>query len=66
MADVVLLTVAGLQVPVIPLIEVVGKTGAVAPEQIGAIGSNAGVMFGLTVMLKVVASAHWPGSGVNV
>jgi hypothetical protein len=29
-----LLTVAGVQVPVIPLFEVAGSTGAVAPEQI--------------------------------
>jgi hypothetical protein len=36
----VLLTVAGLQVPGIPLVDVVGKTGAVAPLQIAAIGAN--------------------------
>ena len=53
-----MLTVAGLQVPVIPLIEVVGKTGAVAPEQIGAISSNVGTRFGLTVTLKVAVVAH--------
>jgi hypothetical protein len=35
-----LLTVAGLQVPGIPLVDVVGKTGAVAPLQIAAIGAN--------------------------
>jgi hypothetical protein len=37
---VVLLTVAGLQVPVIPFVEVVGKIGAVAPLQIAEIGAN--------------------------
>ena len=53
-----LLTVAGLHVPAIPLIEVGGKTGGKAPEQIAGIGSNAGVTFGLTVMLSVTGIAH--------
>ena len=57
-ADVVLLTVAGLHVPVILLVDVVGSTGAVVPEQMGAIASNVGAMFGLTVMFKVVVVAH--------
>lgn len=61
-----MLTVAGLHVPAIPLIEVVGKTGATAPEQMGSGASNAGVMFGLTVMSNVVVVAHCPASGVNV
>jgi hypothetical protein len=50
----VLLTVAGFQVPVIPLIEVVDKIGAVAPLQIGAIGRKLGVILGVTVTLVVV------------
>ena len=62
----VLLTVAGLQVPVIPLREVVDKTGAAAPEQIAATGSKVGVMIGLTVIVRVAVVAHCPGSGVNV
>ena len=47
----VLLTTAGLQVPVMPLVEVAGKTGAVAREQIDVAGAilNNGVMIGLTV-----------------
>ena len=53
-----MLTVAGLHVPVMPLLEVVGKTGALAPEQIAAIASNVGVMVGFTVILIVVAEAH--------
>jgi hypothetical protein len=57
-ADVVLLTVAGLHVPVILLLEVVGSVGAVAPEQIGAIASNSGTTRGLTVTSMVVVSAH--------
>ena len=66
MAEVVLLTVAGLHVPVILLVDVVGSTGAAAPEQIGAIALNAGMIFRLTVMFKVVVVAHCPASGVNV
>ena len=62
----VLLTVAGLHVPVILLVDVDGSIGAVAPEQIGAIASNVGMMFGLTVTFKVVGVAHCPASGVNV
>ena len=58
MAEVVLLTVAGLHVPVILFVDVVGKVGAVAPEQIGSIASNVGAMFGLTAMFKVVVVAH--------
>jgi hypothetical protein len=53
-----LLTVAGLQVPVILLVEVVDRVGAAAPAQIGAIAANVGTMFGLTVMFKVVVTAH--------
>jgi hypothetical protein len=62
----VLLTVAGLQVPVIPLVEVVGKIGAVAPLQIAAIAVNVGVITGLTVTEIVFAVAHNPAVGVNV
>ena len=58
MAEVVLLTVAGLHVPVILLVDVVGKVGAVAPEQIGSIASNVGAMLGLTVISKLVVVAH--------
>ena len=53
-----LLTVAGLHVPVILLVDVAGSIGAAAPEQIGAIALNAGTMFGLTVTFKVVVVAH--------
>ena len=53
-----MLTVAGLQVPVMLLVDIVGSVGAVVPEQIGAIGSNVGVMRGLTVTSRVVGVAH--------
>ena len=58
MAEVVLSIVAGFQVPVIPLLEIVGSVGAAAPAQIGAMALNVGTMFGLTVMFKVVVVAH--------
>ena len=57
---------AGAQEPVIPLLEVVGSGARVAPEQIGATALNVGVIFGLTVMVKVVVVAHCPAVGVNV
>jgi len=43
---------------VIPLFDVVGKALIVAPEHIGAIAANAGVIIGLTVMVNVVVVAH--------
>ena len=63
-----MLTVAGFQVPVIPLSDVVGKTGAVAPTQMLAVVPklNVGVRFGLTVTVNVVGTAHWPAVGVKV
>ena len=57
---------AGAQVPVIPLLEVVGNGDKVAPEQIGATAVNVGVIFGLTVMVNVVVVAHNPAVGVKV
>ena len=66
MPVVVLLTVAGLQFPVIPLLEVVESTGAAEPEQIGATAVKVGVTFGLTVTVNVAVVAHRPAVGVNV
>jgi hypothetical protein len=54
----VLLTVAGLHVPVIPLVEVVGKRGAVAPLQIAAMAVNVGVTLAVIVVIKVAVDAH--------
>ena len=64
----VLLTVAGLQVPVIPLVEVVGSAGTVPPEQIDKVVPKLkdGVRFGATVTVNVVVVAHCPAVGVNV
>jgi len=63
---VAVLSKAGDQVPVIPLVDVVGSAVRVAPEQIGAIALNVGVIFGLTTIVKVVVVAHCPAVGVNV
>ena len=49
---------AGDQVPVMPLLDVVGSAVRVAPEQMGATAMNVGVIFGLTVMVNVVVVAH--------
>jgi hypothetical protein len=57
---------AGDHAPVIPLVDVVGSTDKVAPEQIGATAVNVGVIFGLTVIVNVVVVAHCPAVGVNV
>ena len=64
----VLLT-AGDQVPVIAgvFIELVGKTGAVVPEQIAETAVKVGVTLGVTVTVKVVvAKAQSPAVGVKV
>ena len=66
MPDVVLLTTAGLQVPVIPLVDVPGNVGAVEPEQNAGIAANVGVTFGVTVTSRVVVVAHCPTAGVKV
>ena len=57
---------AGAQVPVMPLLEVVGSGDKVAPEQIDPIGLKVGVIFRFTVMVKVTVVAHCPAVGVNV
>jgi len=56
---VVLLTTAGVQVPVTPFVDVNGNTGATAPLQIGVTAAKVGVTFGVTVISNVVvAVAH--------
>jgi hypothetical protein len=64
----VLLTVAGLHVPVMPLVEVLGNAGTASPLQIVSVvpNENRGVTFGFTVTEKVVVVAHKPAVGVNV
>jgi hypothetical protein len=55
---VAILFIAGDQVPVIELFEVVGNAANVTPEQIGATGVKVGVTFGFTVIVIVVVVAH--------
>ena len=57
---------AGLHVPIIPLVEVVGSIGAAVPLQIGAMAVKAGVVLLFTVIVSVVALAHCPALGVKV
>ena len=57
---------AGAHVPVIPLFDVVGNAERVPPEQIDATALKVGVIFGLTVMVRVAVVAHCPAPGVKV
>lgn len=54
------LATAGFHVPVIPLVDVVGKEGTPDPAQIVNVVPklNTGVTLGLTVTLSVVPVAH--------
>ena len=53
-----MLMVAGLQVPVIPLLDVVANTGAALLRQSAPIALNDGITFGVTVTSRVVGVAH--------
>ena len=54
--------------PVMPLFDVVGNEGALAPEQIliAVPKLKAGVIIGFTVTTKLAVVAHCPASGVNM
>jgi hypothetical protein len=58
----------GLQVPVMPLVDVAGSDGTTAPAQMpnDVPKLNEGVMLGFTVTEKLAVVAHDPGVGVNV
>jgi hypothetical protein len=62
---VVVLSSAGVHVPVIPFKEVVGNGARIPPEQIGATALNVGAILGLTTIVKVVLLAHCPTAGVK-
>ena len=53
---VAVLSKAGDQVPVIPLVEVDGNGTSVVPEQIAATAANVGVTFGVTITVAVPAA----------
>ena len=61
-------TTEGLQDPVIPFVDEVGKVGTVPPAQTVTVVPNvkAGVMLGATVTEKVTGGAQVPAAGVNV
>ena len=61
-----MLIVAGLHVPVIPLVDVVGNAGAVLFWHNGPIAANVGVICGLIVTLSDAVVAHCPAAGVKV
>ena len=62
-----MLTTAGLQVPVIPLSEVVGNIGAVAPLQTEVgIAAKTGIVFGVIAMFIEIGTAHRPAVGVKI
>ena len=60
-------TTEGLQLPLIPLFDVVGSEGTVLPAQIDKAvpKSKPGVRVGVTVTVKEVAVAHCPDEGVK-
>ena len=55
---VAVLSIAGDQVPVIPLFDVVGNADKLAPEQIAATCVNVGVVFGVTEIVIFATVAH--------
>jgi hypothetical protein len=60
------LIVAGLHVPVMPLLEVPGSEGAVELIHSGPIWVNAGVTSASITISIVAVAAHWPADGVKV
>ena len=59
------LMIEGLQVPLMPLSEVVGKAGAAAPAHIPAMAANVGVVLVPTVTVRLTVPAHKPAAGVK-
>ena len=55
---VAVLLIAGFQVPVIPLVDVVGNAGIEAPLQNGPTAANVGVTFGVIVIVSKTDIAH--------
>lgn len=68
MPELLLSTVAGLHVPVIALLDVVGNDGTVPPAQMVRLepNANAGGIFGATDTVNVNGAAHKPAAGVKV
>jgi hypothetical protein len=66
--DAWLFITAGLQEPAMPLPDVAGRAGTVPPAQtiIDVPKVKTGVIFGLTVTVKITGGAQVPGVGVKV
>ena len=60
--------IKGFHVPVILFVDVFVSAGTVPPAQMvsDVPKLKVGVMFGFTVTVKVVVTAHNPAAGVNV
>ena len=63
---VLVLFMAGDQLPAILLFEIVGNAGIIAPEQIGVTGVKVGVIPDFTVSVREAVVAQEPVIGVNV
>ena len=63
---VAVLIVAALQVPVILLVDVVGRAGAVLFWHNGPMAAKVGVLAALITIAIVAVVAHWPAAGVKV
>ena len=61
-----MLIVAGLQVPVIELLEVAGRAGAIEFWHSGPICVKVGVTFAVIAIIIDAVVAHWPADGVKV
>ena len=59
------LLIAGDQVPVMPLVDVVGRAGMEVPLQAPFTALNEGVMSGVMVIVVETLCAHCPAFGVN-
>ena len=57
---------AGLHVPLIPLVEIVGNEGIVSPAQKGPIWLKTGLRGCVMTTVMSVTVAHCPASGVKV
>jgi len=63
---VAVLLIAGLQVPVMPFVEINGKAGITVPAQYGPTAAKVGVSNGSMMIVTLVIAAHWPSAGVKV
>ena len=61
-----MLIAAGLQVPVMPFVEVAGRAGGTEFWHSGPICVNTGVTSGSVTIAIVAVVAHWPADGVKV